>query len=238
MPGGGYSALSGMRSRLEDLDRIATDLSNLATPGYKTERAARKVAERDQFGSMLASAVDVAGAATKTDLRQGTIGSTGRDLDVALDGPGFFVVNVGANQRYTRNGSFTRNAEGVLVTAEGHVVEGESGAIKLGKGPVTVDEKGNVRTGATVAGKLRVVDVPEGDLVRESGSRFAVRDGVSPDTLEPRIVSKALEASNVSLVDRMAALTEVSRGFDSLQRGVSTLFNEIDSRAISELGRR
>ncbi len=238
MPGGGYSALSGMRSRLEDLDRIATDLSNLATPGYKTERAARRVAEREQFGSMLASAVDVAGAATKTDLRQGTIGSTGRDLDMALDGPGFFVIDVAGNPRYTRNGAFTRNAEGVLVTAEGNVVEGESGAIKLGKGAVTIDEKGNVRTGTTVAGKLRIVDIPETDLVRESGSRFAARQGTTPEVIESRVVTGALEASNVSLVDRMAALTEVSRGFDSLQRGVSTLFNEIDSRAISELGRR
>ena len=59
MPGGAYAALSGMRSRLEDLDRLASDLANVGTAGYKTERAATVAAERPSFRAVLDSAVDV-----------------------------------------------------------------------------------------------------------------------------------------------------------------------------------
>ncbi len=237
MAGSTYSALSGMRSRLEELDRIASDLSNIGTAGYKSERASRSSSTRDQFGSMLDAAVDVTGGTPKTDFRQGTIATTNRDLDVALDGRGFFVIETPGGVRYTRNGSFSRSADGTLTTSDGQAVQGESGAIHLGKGPVSIDEKGTVRTGATVSGKLKIVDAPDTEWVRESGTRFALRDESVAEQYDARIVSGALESANVTLVDRMAALTEISRGFEGLQRGVSTLYNELDSRAITELGR-
>lgn len=237
MPGGSYSALSGMRSRLDELDRLAADLANVNTAGYKVERAGTTAVTRDSFSAALDSAVDVVAGAPKIDFRPGLIATTGRDLDVAIEGRGFFVVETPAGERYTRNGGFTRRADGVLSTTHGEPVLGEAGEITLTNGNATIDASGTVKSGATVLGKLRVAEFrSEGDLVRESGARFMAIPGASPESAERvRLVSGSLEQSNASVVDIMAKLTEVSRGFESLQRGVSTLTNELDGRAISEL---
>ena len=119
MPGGAYSALSGMQARLADLDRLASDIANVGTSGYKTERGATVAAERPSFRAALDSAVDVTTGGTRLDFRPGTIGTTGRDLDAAIEGAGFFVVNTPNGERYTRNGSFVRRGDGVLTASDG-----------------------------------------------------------------------------------------------------------------------
>jgi flagellar basal-body rod protein FlgF len=239
MSGGAYSALSGMRTRLEELDRLAFDLANVSTAGYKTERLAKQASRRDEFGLALDSAVDVIAAGTKIDFSSGKIATTGRNLDVAVDGPGFFAIETGRGLRYTRNGSFQRRADGLLTTVEGEPVMGDGGPITLGPGSVTVGPDGTIKSGTAVVGRLRVVEfASEKDLIRESGSRFRALTGVEPTDLETKVVAGALEQSNVSMVDRMASLTELSRSFEALQRGVTVLMNDLDSRAISELVRR
>lgn len=239
MPGGAYSALSGMRTRLEELDRLAADLANVSTAGYKTERAGTLASERSEFASALESAVDVVAGQSRIDFRPGTIATTGRDLDVAIDGRGFFVVETPAGPRYTRNGSFTRRADGLLTTAQGEPVLGEDGEIKLGKGPITIEPDGAIKIGSAVLGRLQIVEFEKDtDLVRESGARFKAIAGAQPTPSEGKLLGGALEQSNAKVVDLMAKLTEVSRSFESLQRGVSTLANELDGRAISELARR
>ena len=241
MPGGSYSAVSGMRSRLDELDRLAGDLANVSTPGYKVERAGTQSVERETaFSSALDSAVDVVSGKAKIDFRPGVIATTGRDLDVAIEGRGFFVVDTPAGERYTRNGAFTRRADGVLATTQGEPVLGESGEITLTTGNATIDADGTVKSGATVLGKLQVVEfAADSDLARESGARFrAIPGATSQPSEKARLVTGSIEQSNANVVEIMARLTEVSRGFESLQRGVTTLTNELDGRAISELTRR
>jgi flagellar basal body rod protein FlgG len=234
-----------MRARLEDLDRLASDLANVGTSGYKTERAATVAAERPSFRAVLDSAVDVTTGGTRLDFRPGTIGTTGRELDAAIEGAGFFAVNGPNGERYTRNGSFVRRADGVLTTGDGLplIAAGSTtqppAQIKVGTGAISISEDGTVKAGDVVAGRLKLVTFgSESDIERESGTRFRAKAGATPAASTARIVGGALEQSNVTLVDRMVALTEVQRSFEALQRGVSTLMNEIDARAIGELGRR
>lgn len=239
MSGGAYSALSGMRTRLEELDRLAFDLANVSTAGYKTERMAKMASDRDQFATALEAAVDVVGAGTKIDFKPGPIATTGRDLDAAIEGSGFFEIETARGLRYTRNGSFHRRFDGVLTTAEGEPVMGESGEISLGTAAVSIGPDGTITSGNAVVGRLRVVEfASDRDVMRESGSRFKALTGAEPTDVEAKVIGGALEQSNVSIVDRMAALTELTRGFEALQRGVSVLMNDLDSRVISELGRR
>jgi flagellar basal-body rod protein FlgF len=240
MPGGAYSALSGMRTRLEELDRIAADLANVSTAGYKTERAANVASDRDNFTAQLDSAVDVVLGGTKIDFKPGLIANTGRDLDVAIDGSGFFVVQTDKGERYTRAGGFRKNADGVLTTMEGEPVLGENGEIRLPNGPVSIAEDGTVRSGVTTLGRLQIVEFGSGkDLIRESGSRFRALPGSAPPVaVDAKLVGGALEQSNVSVVDRMAKLTEVSRNFEALNKGITTLMTELDGRAIAELTKR
>jgi flagellar basal-body rod protein FlgF len=239
MSGGAYSALTGMRARLEELDRLAFDLANISTAGYKTERLAKRASDRDAFARELESAVDVITDGVKIDFKSGTISTTGRDLDVAIDGRGFFEIETPAGMRYTRNGSFQKGVDGVLTTIEGEPVMGEGGSITLGPGMVNIGADGTIKCGDVVVGRLRLVEfASEKDLIRESGSRFKALTGAEPSEIDARVVGGALEQSNVSIVDRMAALTDLTRGFEALQRGVSTLMNDLDARAISELTRK
>jgi flagellar basal-body rod protein FlgF len=231
-----------MQLRLEELDRIASDLANIGTSGYKTERAGSVVAERTAFSRALESAVDVTGGPARVDFRTGTVASTGRNLDIALQGGGFFAIDTPAGVRYTRNGSLTRGADGTLMTNQGEPLANDlgDGPIRLTPGDVAIDSDGTVRAGGAVAGRIRLVQFGSGDeLVRESGSRFRAIAGATPvPATGSTVVSGSLEQSNASAVDLMAKLTEVTRSFETLQRGVSMLSNDLDARAITELARR
>jgi len=239
MSSGAYSALTGMRVRLEELDRVAADLANVSTAGYKTERITTEEMRRAQFDAALGSATDVALGATKTDFRPGTIVATGRNLDVAIDGSGFFAIETPAGERYTRSGVFSKGTDALLVTVNGEPVLGESGQpIKLPNGPIAVGTDGTVRSGSVMVGKLRIVAVPEASLLRESGSRFRAAEGADVQEVDATLVVGAIEQSNVNLIERIAKLTELSRGFEALEKGMESLMNELDGRAIAELSKR
>lgn len=241
MPGGAYIALSGLQTRFDQLDRLASDLANATTAGYKGERATTVPAERPEFDALLEAAIDVTEGPRRVDFAPGAIAMTGRDLDLALDGPGFFAIDAPGGVRYTRNGHFNRSADGRLVTHDGYDVLGENGPIRLPPGAaITIEADGTVRSGAAGVGRLRTVIIDDvSRLRREGASLFAAPEGVTATPLtEPTIRSGALEASNVSVVDRMARIIEVTRAFEGLQRGLGLLMNDINGRAISELGRR
>jgi flagellar basal-body rod protein FlgF len=239
MPGGAYSALSAMRIRLDDLDRLAADLANTETAGYKTERTSTEVAER-AFQTALDAAIDVTRGGGKTDFRPGTVTSTGRDLDVAIEGKGFFEIQTPAGLRYTRGGNFVRETDGRLITADGHAVMGTAGEIKLPVGPLTVMSDGNIRVGQAIVAKLKVMEFAnDADATRETGTRFRAAEGAAPtESISARLFGGMLEHSNASVIERIATMTEVMRSFEGLQKGISVIMNEIDGRAIAELGKR
>ena len=244
MSSGAYVALSGLQARAEQLNRLAGDLANIGTAGYKAERGTTAAAERpaDAFGNALKSAIDVAEGPRSIDMHAGVVTTTGRDLDLAIDGRGFFVIDTPEGVRYTRNGHFTRRADNVLATEQGDAVIGEKGPITLppGGGAIRIGDGGQIMSGDTPVGKPQIVDFARYDgLSRQDGALFrAGGASVAAPVADATVVAGAIEQSNVSLVERMAALTEVSRSFEALQRGVTILMNDIDGRAITELGRR
>jgi flagellar basal body rod protein FlgG len=228
-----------MRMRLDDLDRLAADLANVGTAGYKTERTSTEESRR-AFASALDSAIDVTQGGRKTNFMPGTIASTGRDLDMAIEGSGFFEIETPGGTRFTRAGNFKVQSDGLLTTMEDMPVAGVDGEIRLPVGPVMVTSDGTIRVGQTIAGKVKVVRFDNEDgLVRESGTRFHAPDGVdATEVEEARIFTRSLELSNVSVVERVAVLTETSRAFEALQKGISVLMNDVDGRAIAEFGRK
>ncbi len=239
MAGGAYVALSGLRSRTDHLDRLASDIANAGTSGYKAERGTTSAAERPTFDRMLESAIDVAPGPSQLDFQSGVVIPTGRDLDIALRGKGFFVVDTAAGPRYTRNGAFERRADGTLITSDGSIVSGESGPIKLGPGTIGIGQDGTIKAGAAVAGKLKIVDFSDySQLAREGAARFRADNATAVAPMNTIVEGASLEKSNVAIVDRIAEMTEVTRTFEALQRGVGLLMNDVDGRAISELGRR
>ncbi len=239
MAGVMYVALSGMRTRMAQLERAAADIANEGTAGYKGERAATVAVNRPSFGEALDAAVDAAPAQGRIDFRPGVILGTGRDLDVAMDGRGFFSVQTSTGTRYTRNGHFSRSADGTLVTGDGMPVLGQNGTIKLPDGEVGVNPDGTVSVDKAPVDKLQIVDFSDySGLSREDYGRFRAADGAQTVDKPPGLVrGGALEQSNVSVPQQLANLTATTRGFEALQKGVSLLANDVDARAITELGR-
>jgi len=241
MAGSYYIALSGMHARLEALDRLATDLANVSTTGYKAGRTTTTQADRDGFGVSLQAAIDVTNGPTHIDSRPGAITATGRDLDVAVDGPGLFAIDTPGGTRYTHDGRFVRRADGMLATAGGLTVQSDTGmplAVGL-DGPVRVETDGTVRSAGVAIGKLKVVEFNNpGVLVREGPDQFRSDDEEPHPALVSAVRPGALEQSNVSVMERLAELTNVSRNFGTMERALSLLANDVDLRAITELGRR
>lgn len=238
MAGGQYIALSGMRTRIDELDRIAADLANAGTSGYKGERTGHEAAPRP-FEAALQTAIDVSMGGRRLDVRSGVISDTGRPLDVAIEGPGFLTVQTDQGLRYTRNGHFTQMSDGTLTTIDGAVVMGTEGPVTLGKGEIRIESDGTIRVGETVAGKLALVEFDDpGQLQREGGALVSAGAQTPAEATRSGLKPGALEGSNVSVVDRVAALTNVSRSFEALQKAVSVLMNDVDGRTIDLIGRR
>jgi len=238
--GAAYVALSGLKLRLSQLDTLAADISNSATPGYKAVRSSSEVSPRERFDAELMAAIDVAAGREKVDFRAGLIQPTGRDLDVAIDGDGFFVVETPHGARYTRNGHFVRQLDGTMTTPDGAVLQGEDGPLELQAGDVRIDADRNVFSGAIPIGRLKVVTFADPNVLKPEGaSRFRAATGtVAQDSDEATVQSRMLEQSNVSMFERLAELTEASRDFESLQRAIQLVINDIDGRTVTELGRR
>lgn len=240
MPGTQYIALSGLRSRLDELDRLASDIANIGTTGYKGQRSAQGAADRPSFGDELQTAIDTVATGTRIDFTPGEFAPTGRALDAAIDGPGFFVVDTDRGTRYTRDGHFSRSAAGTLVTSDGATVKGDNGPLTLGPGDIRIDADGTVYAGAAKAGKLSVVTFDDPNkLSRDQGAMLRNDAGLTAAPVaQPTIRSGALEGSNVSMAERLAQLTDVSRSFEALQKTISTILNDVDGRSIDQLGRR
>jgi flagellar basal-body rod protein FlgF len=242
MSGGYYVALSGMRSRLDQLDRLSEDLANASTVGFKGERTAKAHAMRPPFSDALDTAIDVTTGRRNLDMQRGNVLPTGRALDLALQGDNFLAVQTEQGVRYTRNGQLARSADGRLVTSDGAAALGEDGPLKIEeKGDIRIGADGSVRVGNEVKGKLSVVTFADPRLMtREGGALLRAPEGVEavPAEGEALVSPGAIEESNVSVVERMGELADLARSFQAMQKALSVLMNDVDGRVIESLGRR
>ncbi len=177
-----------------------------------------------------------------TDFAPGVLRETGRPLDVALDGDGFLVVQTPRGERYTRAGALTLDAAGQLVTQRGELIVGENGPITIrrGKGELGIGADGSVSVDGQPAGRLKIVrfDDVRGALKKEGDSLFLATGKEQPqDANSTRVVQGVLELSNVNAVTEMATMMHNSREFDSLQRSITLMMNDIGRKIATEVGR-
>ncbi len=177
-----------------------------------------------------------------TDFAPGVFRETGRPLDVALDGDGFLAVQTPRGERYTRAGALTVDAAGQLVTQRGELVVGDGGPITIrqGKGNLGIGADGSVSVDGQSVGKLKVVRFNDARaaLTKEGDSLFMATGKEQPlDANGTRVVQGVLELSNVNAVTEMATMMHNSREFDSLQRSITMMMNDIGRKIASEIGR-
>lgn len=174
----------------------------------------------------------------ETDLRAGALQSTGRALDVALEGSGFFVLQGSAGQLLTRRGDLQVSADGTLTASTGEPILGEQGSIDVGIGVPVFDADGTVRVNGQVIDRLRVVQVTnERGLQYLGNGLFSAADGAGVIAQEQATLRQGfLEASNVSPVGEMVQMMEAMRHFESAQR-FARGYDQLMEKAISELGK-
>src|SRR5690606_12854265 len=154
---------------------------------------------------------------TFSDMTAGTLRATGNPLDMALEGDGFFTVETPAGARYTRDGRFTLDGEGWLVTLEGHRVLGEAGPIQTQGTDVHVTERGVLWVDGAPVAVLAVVDFPDPQgLTREGGSLWAASEwSGEPVPAAARVHGGYLEEANVNVVMTMVELIAAHRAYEA-----------------------
>ncbi|MGF1449103.1 MAG: flagellar hook-basal body protein [Opitutales bacterium] len=172
---------------------------------------------------------------------QGPIIHSGRPTHAALQGDGFFEVeDVNGDALYTRDGQFLVNHEGRLVTKSGLSVMGQGGPIQLvpGNGELHFDDKGNVFQGDTQIGSLKISTIDRMDQLVARGTGFALpagSDAVVSALLEANVVPSAHEGSNVSPVEEMIKMIQVSRTYEASQKVIQS-YDDRYQDSISALG--
>ena len=161
MNSGYYAAFTGLVARLEALDVIANNLANVNTTGFRGQREFYSAITANLANAPLTPlnrAINDFGVlgGSRLDLRQGSLETTGNNLDLAISGSGFFAVQTSRGVRYTRNGSFHVDSTGQMVTQDDEAVLGPNGPIILPPGSVTIASDGTVSVANAVAGKVRV----------------------------------------------------------------------------------
>ncbi|MES2523226.1 MAG: flagellar hook basal-body protein [Gemmatimonadota bacterium] len=214
-------------------EAISNNLANASTAGFKGEHVFARVLAGATAGDGLV-------AESQTDLRPGALESTGRPLDLALEGPGFFVVETSAGDRLTRGGSFTLAADGTIIDAHGNALLGDGGRVRVPPGApmgrVAVDGAGNVRVDGRLLGRLRVERTPDDAVLERQGSGLFVPPATRvPDRDAAGVRQGALEASNVNILDGLVELVLIQRAYGALHQ-VDAIAESVEGRAI-ELGK-
>ncbi|MDP3690759.1 flagellar basal-body rod protein FlgF [Bradyrhizobium sp.] len=210
---------------------VANNVANVNTNGFKADRSLFEEfltsrAHEDNFVGRDRRISFVQDRGTFKDFSQGASELTKNPLDVAIDGPGFLVVQTPAGERYTRDGGLKINNQGQLVNSSGYQVLGGSGPIVLQPTDksVTIAADGNVTVleGTnrvdSVRGKLRLVRFADPQkLVKDGSNLYSAEAGVGP---QPDTTSKVnqgfIEKSNVNSVVEMSRMIEVSRAYTSI----------------------
>lgn len=218
-----YTAMTGAKHILEKQATTAHNLANTSTAGF-----------RAQIDSFRAVPVVSEGLPTRSFVVDSTVGSdftpgamqhTGRDLDLAVQGPGWLAVQLGdGSEAYTRQGALKVSVNGILQTANGIDVQGEGGPIAIppdvnitiGRdGTVSAIATGTKPGASTELGRIKLVNPPTQNLVRGEDGLFRQKDGVDAEADASVIVAGGtLEGSNVNPVDAMVDMISLARQFE------------------------
>ncbi len=271
-----YTGATGMIAQQARMDVVANNLANVDQTGFKKDLTLFKafpdmlirrinddglgITPAGSYDTMpfvgkLGTGVEVNEVYTQFD--QGPLQRTENNFDLALEGRGFFTVNTERGERYTRDGAFTINQEGVVVTHTGYPLMGENGPIRVQENNFIINERGEVIVNANmsleardlvsmanndwaqpvVVDRLKLADFENiRELKKEGGSLYRETEFSGP-ALPPgeiKVIQGFLEKSNVSAVREMVDMIEVQRSYEANQKTIHThdqtlgkLINEI-----------
>jgi flagellar basal-body rod protein FlgF len=234
-------SLSRQIALQRQLDVVANNVANINTTGFKAEQLlfeeyVMPVARDQTFPNLDQPLSYVQDWATVHDLSVGAMLQTGNELDVALNGEGFFAVQTAGGERWTRSGAFQISANGTLVDLSGNPVLGTGGPIQFGpeETGITIGADGSIATSAGPKGQLRIVEFANAqELTREGANLFA--GGTPTAAVNTSAMQGFIERSNVSGVAEMAEMIRVTNAYQSIA-SLTERQDELRRSAIQRLG--
>ncbi len=221
-----WSAMSGAKALTQRQDALAHNLANASTVGFRAELSAFRAIPLQADGTAPTRAFSLE-ATTGFDPTPGPVSATGRPLDAAIVGEGWFVVQTAdGGEAYTRNGRFEIGAEGTLQLPGGQPVLGEGGPLIVPpNAEVMIGDDGTVSARTEQGqplvqlGRLRLVNPPAAELVRGDDGLMRA-GGAEPPADDPdvRVAAGALEGSNVNVVESMVGMIALARQFEVQMR--------------------
>jgi len=225
------------------MDVAANNIANAQTNGFKAERVMleENLTSRARHVDGPDRVAFVDEWAMGRDFSQGALERTGRSLDLALQGEGFFILETEGGERFTRDGRFTVNQDGELAAADGARVLDDFGQpvrIDPNAGPVTISEQGVVTQNGLPGQRLGVARFEELGLLQKTGeNRFsAPEDAERAVENLPQVIQGHVETSNVTAIAEITRMMEVSRSYASVTRMIRDA-DELSRKAIDRLGR-
>ncbi len=258
---GMYTAASGMMLQMSKQDVVANNIANVNSGGYKKDNVICQ-----SFPSMLISRlgdtrenalgqVEImppvvigplgTGAVVKdivTDHSAGNMKLTNNPTDLAISEEGYFVLQTPQGERFTRDGSFKINQQGVLVTNQGAtVMSTDNQAINMntedGTAPetFTVDKNGSILVNNQEVAKLKIVNFADKRNLQKEGAWMTAKAGQYITVEKPNVLQGYQEVSNVNAVKEMVNLISVVRAYESCQKVVQAE-DELTAAAIDQVG--
>lgn len=233
----GYIALTRMKGLHDEIRAVANNVANTATTGYRGESLifAEVLQRADVDGGALAMS---APRAHYTDPGQGGLTATGGQLDLAIEGDGYFMVQTPGGPRLTRAGAFIIGPDGAVLNPSGHMLL-DAGGAPLQLPPearsIQISPDGAVSADGQQLGQVGLFDADPNQMLREDGVTFRV-DGPTPPAETSRIAQGYLEQSNVNAVEQMARLIEVHRAYE-MGQSLMDMEDRRQRTAIETIGR-
>ena len=228
------AALGAFRQQKRVFHLTANNLSNTNTPGFKKDVSVFHTFLGESLGRIESIPAD----GTKTQFQQGAIQKTGSELDLAIEGQGFFKVKTPQGYRYTRAGNFGINANQVLADSNGFPVMGTRNEISLKGQKIVIEKDGTVKVDGKNAGQIGLVSFSDLDYLAKEGHSLYRLEGSQTEmkALDSQILQGALESSNVNPVEEMVKLIDSFRTYESCLKIIQSQ-DELDEKAVNDLGR-
>lgn len=217
-----YIGLSRQVALRRQLDVVANNIANMNTAGFRAERMMFEAAMEPggtKPTDRIAFTID---RGTYTDLRPGSFTETGNPYDVALDGDGWLTVETPDGPRYTRDGRMRRDADGQLVTANGHPLLDDNGqpiVIPAERSVLAVAADGVVSADDEMLARLGVVRFENPQALRQTGDLLFDAGAAEPlPAPETRLAQGKVERSNVQGIAEVSRMMDLSRDYQTMTR--------------------
>jgi flagellar basal-body rod protein FlgF len=226
-----YVAMSGAKETLRAQATNNHNLANVNTNGFRADLSAFQT--QTVVGAGLPSRAYATNDSTGWDSNSGSLDATGRDLDVAIRGPGWIAVQASdGTEAYTRAGDLRVDATGALMTANGNNVLGDGGPITVAPyntinigadGSVSIVPRGQTVQTISTIGRIKLVNPPASELTRGTDGLFRSTNSTPPGPdASVQLASGTLESSNVNIAETMANMIELARSYEIQVKAMKT----------------